>query len=217
MVLMALPLSLIGQDLKSTLEQMRSAYKQMNDLHIKMLVTAYEAKSDKEAIYQLKVDIKKKGEDYLCQYDNNTMLMNERYFIMADGNSNEMICSRRNLSMGADMAKKFNFDMDSILSFYEIPKYLGRLEQVDYYQVVQKTGPVSQLDLAIDAQTKLIKQMAYQYRHGPYVKIEFNVFDSAPSFKDDTFNERRFVSIENGEIIASEAYRNYHLTETVSD
>lgn len=216
-VLMALPLSSSGQDFKNTLEQMRSVYEQMNGLHIKMLVTAYEGKDNKGVIYQLKVDIKKKGNDYLYQYDNNTMLMNERYIIMVDGDSYEMICSRRNSSMSSGATKLFNFDMDSILSFYEEPKYLGRIEKVEYYQVDQKIGAVSQVDLAIDTQTKLIKNMAYQYRQGPYVKIEFNLFDGSPSFRDDTFNEGRFISINNGKLIASETYQNYHFTETVSD
>lgn len=216
-VCMGLSSVINAQDLKGSLEKMREAYKQMTNLHIKMLVTVYETKGSGIVDYRLKVDIKKKGNYYLYQYGDNAMLINDQYFIMVDGASSEMACSRRNESTKLSMAKAFNFDMDSIMSFYGEPEYLGREQQVDHYRVEQKVGPVSKLYLSIDTQTKLLKQMAYQYRTGPYVKIDFELFDGSPSFSSATFSEGRFINFKNGKIVVSEPYRNYHLMETVSD
>ncbi|UII21529.1 hypothetical protein [Fulvivirga ligni] len=206
-----------AQDLKNSLNEMREAYEQMTDLHIKMDVKAYASKELKEEMYSLDVDIKKKGDNYLYNYGGNAMLMNDRYLIMVDGSAKEMVCSKRANTDENMMASAFQFNLDSILSFYEEPVFLRSEGAIEQFKVNQKEGPVSELYLSINSNTKMLTQIAYLYRQGAYVRIDFKLFDGHAKLSDQMFNETNFIRLDDGKLSASAAYKGYHFVETTSN
>ncbi|MBL3655118.1 hypothetical protein [Fulvivirga sediminis] len=206
-----------GQDLKTSLVQMRKVYQQMSDLHIMMEVQAFPSRESKEDVYNLQVDIKKKGDNYLYHYGGNAMLMNDRYLIMIDVAAKEMVCSRRTDHAEDMMKGAFQFNLDSILSFYDEPEFISKDGKIEHFKINQNKGPVSELYLSIDSGTKLLTEMAYQYRQGAYVRIDFKLFDGQAKLSQALFNELNYISLNNGEMTPSDPYKSYHLVENTSN
>ncbi|TRX59118.1 hypothetical protein FNH22_11380 [Fulvivirga sp. M361] len=214
--LLLIPYLLNAQDLRYALQQMRQMYDQMDGLHIEMSVEVSETIEATAPFYALNVDIKKEGENYLYHYGSNRMLMNDRYFIMIDESAKEMVYGKRTEVDDNSLPDYLNFNMDSILLFYDEPEYLGYENALHQYSIVQQKGPVYKIYLWIDDHTKLLRRMDYEYRQGSYVKIEFKQFNGHPSFQSDTFSEAQFIRLKDTKMVTANAYRQYHLVESVA-
>lgn len=204
------------QDFKQAIADMREVYAGLTAMHIKMNVQVYESRMEGE-IYTLQVDIKKENDNYLYRYGNNKMLLNQQYFIIADGEAKELICSKRTPQTKNQMSRSFAFDLDSILNFHEAPVLIAEDHERAQYEINQKQGPVSTIYLELNKQSKLVSEVAYQYRSGPYVVITFELFDTKPQFTSQTFSADAFIEVSNGVIKTAPQYQQYHLAETYSD
>ncbi len=200
----------MAQSLKHDLTEMRKFYDDIEDLHILMGVHVFESAETENSLYTLKVDIKKQGGSYRYHYGENQMLMNDKYLILVDGTAKEMICGKRKKNLGKE-EHPFAFSLDSLLSFYGTPKYLGEDNRASRYRISQKVGPIHQLELWIDNRTNLLQRMDYWYREGAYVRIDFEIFNGSPTFKSDLFDEKHFIRNEGGTLTTAANYDGFHL------
>lgn len=205
-----------AQDLNQALQDLRKQYAQSDQLRMVMQIQAFEKPQSDAPYYHEKAEIRKSGNQYLYQFAGTEMLMNAKYLIVVDKNAAEMVCSKRNLKTEADFKDQAKVNIDSILTFYDHPQYLGRTKSIDHYRVFQKKGAIGQIDLFMNAQTNLLHRIQYHYRDKQWVVIAFDVFDMRPSFSSNTFDEAHYVAVEKGKMKPSAAYKKYSIVEASS-
>ncbi|MBT1708768.1 hypothetical protein KK062_11060 [Fulvivirgaceae bacterium PWU5] len=201
-----------AQDLQAALSRLRQEYEQTDNFHIVMQVKVFDEVGAMKPYFSEQVNIRRSGLQYLYRFGNNEMLMNEKYIIMVDRGSKEIVCNKRSVKAERETFKdlaKLNV-IDSVLRMYENPEYLGKTEAGhDHYRVKQKKGEIRDIDLFIDAQTHLLSALHYQYRSKQHVTITFSRFDVRPVFEESTFSENQYVIRRQGKMGASPAFKNY--------
>lgn len=205
-----------AQHLNQALQDLRKQYAQSDQLRILMQIQAFERPQSDEPYYHDKAEIRKSGNKYLYKFGGTEMLMNAKYLIVVDKDAAEMVCSKHNLKTEADFKDQVTVNIDSILTFYDHPEYLGRAKSIDHYRVFQKKGAINQIDLFINAQTNLLHRIEYHYRDKQFVVIDFDIFDMRPSFPANTFDESQYVAVEKGKMKVSDAYKKYSIVEASS-
>lgn len=199
---------------KKVILKMQEEYKNMDKLHLIMSIEVFENATATKPYYNEVADIKRDKNNYLYTFAGQEMLMNDKYLLMVDRAEKEIFCNKRNLKSEQNTFKDaFQVNIDSLLNFYGETKYLGKKEQLDHFQLFQKTGQVSRIDLFIDSFTGLLKRIDYAYNDDQFVKIEFKVFDRAPQFNTAVFDERNYIVIQKEKLTASEKFKGYRLSE----
>ncbi len=205
-----------AQNLNQALQDLRKQYTQSDQLWIVMQIQAFQQPQSEVAYYHEKAEIKKNGNNYLYHFGGTEMLMNAKYLIVVDKNATEIVVSKRNTKTEAEFKDLAQVNIDSLLTFYDNPEYLGRTKSIDHYRVFQKKGAIHQVDLWINSQTKLLKKIEYQYQNKQRVVISFDLFDIHPVFPIHAFAETHYVIMEKGKIKSAAPYKNYSIVEAAS-
>ena len=202
-----------AQDLIQALTDMRREYEQATSLHVVMQVAVYDDTLSTQPYFSARGEVKKERDNYRYAFGGMEMLMNQDYLLLVDQESQTIVCNYRDLQAEATFNQAMPFSVDSILSFYEDPIYLGRKGENDHYSIVQKSGPVEKILLLMHAESYQLKSMAYYYREGQYVEIEFQVFDKAPAFRPGTFDEKDFVTKDKAGFKPTSRFAGYQVVE----
>lgn len=215
LLLFALPVHVLtAQDLRQALLKMRGVYEQSDKFHIVMKVQAFENEQTTTPYYNEKAEVKREGDKYLSRFSGNDMLMNERYFVMVDKGAREIVCNPRSLKAERETFKDlFKLSLDSILSLYNEPRYLGRDNELDRYEIKQKKGPIGMIGLTINSRTSILTELTYHYRDKQYVTITFELFDTQPVFLAGTFDEGQYIAKTKGKTMPAPAFRKYTVTD----
>jgi hypothetical protein len=176
-----------------------------------MEVSVYDSGQSQQPYYQQLVDIKREGNNYWYQVEDNEMLMNEKYLIIVDKQARQISYSKRSIEAEAELQKSYHFNLDSVFMQYEKPQFLGRVEDADHYLIPDKKGPIKEIHFYIIPETRKLKEIAYRYREGQYASIRFIVFDKKAGFDADTFSADRYVINVSGKVAPSRFFRNYNL------
>jgi outer membrane lipoprotein-sorting protein len=200
-----------AQDLKNALLDMQKQYEGMSGLHIKMDVEVYENKVAKTPYFEMDVDIKKQGENYLYKYGSNDMLLNQKYLIMVDHQTKEIILNDRDRTSEEALKKNFQFNLDSIMIFYKDIQYVGKQNAIQHYKLVQKKGMVRNIDMYINENTKLLSKMEYEYTNKQFVSITFKAFEKDPSFDEGLFSEKEYLLGSRNTFLPSQKYKGYEI------
>jgi hypothetical protein len=203
-----------AQHLRASLAQMQKMYSQSDRLHIVMRIEAFENASVKKPHYQQEADIKKEGSNYHYLFGTTEMLLNGRLMVMVDKAARTLMYQQRGTKAETQAFGPGAMNLDSLFRFYEDPQYLGRKGAADQYRVIQKKGPVDEIELDIHSTSGLLTRMQYHYRKGPVVVIHFLVFDPKPQFEAGQFDESKYVVAEAGKFKAAAPFRNYHLSQS---
>lgn len=201
-----------AQDLKGALARMQQLYTQSEKLHIVMRIEAFEGTTSSKPYYKEQADIKKEFNNYRYHFGSTEMLLNGRFMIVVDHAAQQLMYNRRK-EKGENVFAGSQMNIDSLFRFYENPEYLGKKGQVHQYRIVQKKGPVDEIELAIHAETGLLTRMQYHYREGPIIAIHFLVFDPKPQFEAGVFSEAAYLQSAGVKVRAASSYTNYHLSQ----
>lgn len=201
-----------AQSFRECLESMKQTYSTLESAHIKMSIRIFENDKSSTPYFDETADIKRQNRNYSYQFGSINMLMNAKYILMVDKSSKEIVCTRRSLKAEEQIERDpFKLNLDSILSFYGTPDYLGKTTDGTHYRFFQKKGTIRQFDFFIDEERKIVNKIEYRYEDKHYVVIRFMLFETHPAFSDDVFDERKFVMEEKGKLTTSGAYRGYHV------
>lgn len=201
------------RDLKEIFLNIRNEYEAADQMHIRMVISAFEDKSSGQPFYKETADIKKNKDNYLYSFAENEILLNSKYYLMVDKNAKQIYCSKRPQNNESDLKDPFSVNLDSILNLYGSPEYLGTNGDIDHYTLVQKTGQVKQVDLYIDSQKKYVKTLVYYYQNDQYVSIEFEVFNKQPDFNLRIFDEKKYCAISEGKLKTSPEFQSYKIVD----
>ncbi|HEY0651763.1 MAG TPA: hypothetical protein VGD65_01505 [Chryseosolibacter sp.] len=200
-----------AQDLKSALVRMQDVYAHSEKLHIIMEVKVFETIGEKTPAFHEKADIKKQKENYRYTFSSSEMLLNEKYQIVVDKDSRDIIINKRDQKIESQVKDVFKANLDSILAHYNTPEVLGDSAGATHYRVFQKHGVVDQIDLYVDNQRSIVKKMEYRYRDGQFVSVVFEMFDTTPSFDEGVFDDKNYVLIAGGRVKPSARLQHYRI------
>lgn len=200
-----------AQDLKGALEKMQDVYSRSEKLHIIMEVKVFETLSEATPAFHEKADIKKENENYRYTFSSTEMLLNERYQIVVDKESRDIIINKRDLKIESQVKDVFKANLDSILTHYNAPEVLGDSAGATHYRLFQKHGLVDQIDLHVDNELNILKKMEYRYRDGQFVSVVFEMFDTTPSFDEGVFDDKNYVLIAGGRVKPSARLQHYRI------
>lgn len=205
---------LFAQDFKQTLLAMRQQYKEGSQLHIIMEIRVYEKDNLSVPFFHEKAEVMKKGSNYSYRFAENEMLMNEKCILMIDHASKEMVYGSRDAAAQEKYMSQFDMNMDSILTFYDIPQYKGKKNDIDHFHLVQKVGEVTDIDFYIDTKKLLLQKLSYKYKSGQVAVIDFLKFDTNAIISSDQFDEARMLTRAKGKLVATPAFLNYRIAMT---
>ncbi len=202
-----------AQSFKERLEVMQKEYSTLQNVHIKMTIQVYENEKSSASFYNEVADIKKQDQYYHYEFGATNLLMNSKYIVMVDKASHEIVCSKRSLKGEAKLGMNpFRVNLDSILLLYESPDFVGKQVDDEHYKLIQKKGPVRQIDLFINSTTNVLSRIEYRYEDEHYVVIQFTMMDKQPAFAASTFDERQYFITDKGKLRAANAFNGYHLS-----
>lgn len=197
-----------AQDLTKILKEMRNEYSQSSSLEISMEILVYDS-AQSEPYFRQTADIKRDGNKYWYQMEENEMLLNDNYLIMLDRNTQQISLSKRDPQSEKELQKSFQFNLDSILASYETFQYLGVEDSTEHYVAVEKQGPIKEVHFFFMPESHGLSEIAYQYREGQYVSIRFIVFNKNVLFGPDTFSESRYVTKVNNKMVPIRDFEEY--------
>jgi outer membrane lipoprotein-sorting protein len=200
-----------AQDLKSALVKMQDVYTRSEKLHIVMEVKVFETIGEATPAFHEKADIKKENENYRYTFSSTEMLLNEKYQIVVDKESRDIIINKRDQKIESQVKDVFKANLDSILAHYNAPEVLGDSAGATHYRVFQKHGVVDQIDLYVDNQKSILLKMEYRYRDGQFVSVVFEMFDTTPSFDAGVFDDKNYVLIAGGRVKPSARLQHYRI------
>lgn len=215
MLFMLTATSIHAQDFKKTLEALRDGYENADRLHIVMKIQVFADSAAATPFYNETSDIKKEGKNYRYNFGNNEMLMNENYTVVVDHNTKEIVCSKRDVKGETEFFGKdpLKMNMDSLMNLYGKPQFIEKVNAIEHYRVFQKVGDVRRMDVKINVVENTFSSIAYQYKEGYRVKIDFDVFNKQPDFKPGTFDEAVYMRFVKGKLTASSVYPQYYVVE----
>ena len=205
-------LTLDAQDFRNRIEAMQKEYATISAVHIEMKIQAFENKESIAPFFEELAIIKRSEANYYYRFSGTEMLLNEKYLLMIDESSRQIICTQRSLKKEEKFADPFTANLDSIMSFYETPVFVEKKENLEHFSVIQKEGPIRGIELFIDSKTSLLKRLDYSYENGQYVVIEFTIFNSNPEFGSTDFREGKYVRVENGKLKTTPLYSRFNLS-----
>lgn len=200
---------------KSAINQLQAGYPDLLSLEIVMDLKVLETRESSKPYYQDQIKIQKQGDNFLYQYAQTEMLVNEEYQIIIDHENKMMALQRLDKSSRTKLKPFQSLNLDSILNFYEEPVLEEKNGAVIHYSVKQKNQLIDQVDLFIDTEKNYIKKITYDYPSGEYVTIDFTVFKKNPSLNKEIFSQKRYIKTEKGKISGVGKFENYFITGNI--
>jgi hypothetical protein len=185
--------------------------KQSDRLHIAMTIKVYDQNSGGSLMFNETAEVKKDGNKFLYKLGGNDMLMGEAYIVSVDRGEALITISKRSKIDEKKLESLFPVSIDSILSHYSPPQYLGQSSDGHHYRLVQKKGAIKQMDIYLDAQNGLPKVMEYDYQDGQHVLVSFGEFNPKPLFVSGLFDEGNYVKLSKGKATGVGTFSKYQV------
>lgn len=195
------------------MKKMRNAYDQSTKLHAVMEITVYESDTAKVPYYFEKAEIFRDQSIYRYTLTEREMLLTNSRFIMVNKSTNEISVSARDTKNEQLIKQQMSFDLDSILSLYKNPEYLGKEGQLNHYKLYQESDLINRIDLFLTQPESLLKKLHYYYLNGQFVTIEFKVLDLKPVIPRGVFSEDKYIVLTNGKYQGVGEYKTYNVYE----
>jgi hypothetical protein len=200
------------QDFKSIMLEMKKNYEKMEKVHIVMNVRVFEKSSSNTPLYQDQVEVHKNNRNYLCHMNGMDMLMNEKYILITDKVTREMILSMRDVKEEKKLFKDpVSISMDSLFSLYGKTQRIGKEGQWDHFRILLKKGGIENVDLYLDPANQVFHKIEYHYNDKQLASIEFKVFDIQAQFESAVFDEQNYITITKETIQPSKNFLGYKI------
>lgn len=192
----ALVSPLYGQSFEQDMATMKTAYSDVASLYVEMENSVWQ---DQKMGRQQKARISKKGELYLYEMDEATMLINKKYILMINHTTKTIICNPWTKEKAKQLAQQHIPTAKDLKAQYPSITYLGQQDQYKKYQLENKDLQMSKIEVSFEPNTGYIRKMRYYYNpllveKSTYTEMHLKVIQTNPSFDATTFSEHRFVT-----------------------
>ncbi len=202
-----------GQDLRTALKKLQHTYQGKEQMHIKMQVSAYENATADKAFYEQTVEVKRQDQQYHYIYPGNEMLLSGDLLLLVNNQQKLITCQQRSQMEQENVPENPLQNLDTLMKHYQKETYLGKRQGYDHYRLEQQGSPIQTVELLLDPATGLVHQMAYHYKAGQYVTIDFVVFDLNPMFDKQTFATSRYIKGKASSRHPIGAYQDYQVIQ----
>jgi hypothetical protein len=209
--------SVQAQDFKTTILSMKNSFVNVQDLHVVLDIKVFDDSTNAKPYFSETADIKRSKQNYRNTMSAYEMLMNEKYLIVVNKNSKEILYSGRDLKNEKLLQAQFNLSLDSVFNILGNPIFKGKDGSVEHYVLKRKTGTIRQIDFFLNTEKNHMEKLEYRYREGQLVWITFKTFDVHPVFSGDTFNENNYLVFHDGVIEKSSSFKNYTIIQNESE
>lgn len=187
---------LYGQSFEQDMAAMKAAYNDVASLYVEMENSVWQ---NQKMGRQQKARISKKGELYLYEMEEATMLINKKYILMINHSTKTIVCNPWTKEKAKQLAKQHIPTATDLKAKYPSITYLGEQEQYKKYQLDNKDLQMSRIEVSFEPSTGYIRKMRYYYNpllveQSTYMEMHLKVIQTNPSFDTNTFSERRFVT-----------------------
>lgn len=209
-----------AQDFKTLLQKTQQAYRNLEVYTVEMQINVYENQQQSEPMTTQLASVKKSGINFYYSLDKIEMLLNEKYLVTVDHVSQLISLKKRRKSDMKVLNMLPEFSLDSILGLYETPELLRETNHDIQYRLKQKSGSIKEVDLTIDKDLHIIKELGYVYDpelagSEIYVNITYDKFKTNPKIDAAFFDEGKYFIRQNGKLTPVEDYQDYELIENV--
>jgi hypothetical protein len=206
-----LTITVSGQDFQAVMKEVHARYRDAQKVHVVMNIKVFESQDATTPFFSDQAIVKRDGENYFYHLTSNEFLMNERYLIMVDNASRTISCDSRANNNKADWKDPMKMNLDSMLSAIGKPRYMGRTADGDHYKLAQKGSMVEEVNLYLHPEQQYMKKIEYRYREGQKVVIDVSLFDTNPTFNNETFSESMYVVADKKANRPSQAFAGYRI------
>jgi hypothetical protein len=200
-----------AQDFKTVVGNMRNEFANAELLQIVMRVSVFDSKEATEPYSDQLIDIRKNANEYCYAFDEKELLLTEKSMVMVDRAARQINYRKRDVKAEKVFHENVKFNIDSILSAHNEVTFIGSENDIQHYRIDEKKGPISKIHFYISAAENTLKKIQYEYYEGPFVSIDFVVFDKGPVFDSLTFSEQRIVQKVDNKMLPSKYYKNYRV------
>jgi hypothetical protein len=204
--------ALFGQDFRQRVELMQKDYASMTKVHIEMDIQVFESKEAAKPYLQQTALVKRENQNFFYRISGIEMLMNEKYLLMIDGPSRQIVCSPRSIDEEQKFTDPLKVNLDSLLKLNGIPTWVDTIGDIEHYTMSFGAGQIKKMDLCINAVSNSLKRLDYWYEGDQHVRIEFKVFNTAPTFGEFDFDESKYIIWKGGAMKTSELYSRFRLS-----
>lgn len=200
-----------AQSFKDDFGNMLSLYKEVNNLYVEMENKVYKGSELEKESSSI---IRKKGASYLYHLAEHSMLINNDYVVLVDKRNYNIVFDKFTLEQAEKLEKVQMPVREDLLKVYKEVSYKGTKNKLKHYHLENEKETIYKMDLYFDVNTGFIRRAVYY--HNPKLipgdmrsEIYLKVINIKPTFSEEAFSEKQFVTIKNGEGIAARAYTKY--------
>jgi hypothetical protein len=205
-----------SQSFEKDMLAMETAYSGINDLYLEMDNSIWQ---DKVVVKEQNVKISKKGELYLYEMDDATMLINTEYILMIDHLSKTIIKDKWTKEKARALAQQHIPILEDIEKKYPLIVYAGEINNYKEYTLENKEIQLSKVEISFESKTGFMRKVRYYYNPNlvnkeVYTELKMNVINTKPSFKESDFSEKQFIAQEGKQFKGIGKYSNYTVQST---
>lgn len=208
-LLAVFPTLLWSQDYKADILQALTVYKQPR-LQLDSKIDVYANYSATQPSQSYKGTVKKNGLMYYSEMEGVRMLMNEKYLVMVYESEHQVVCTKRDKKSDKKLNKNSGdptASIDSLLARNDSIVYKGVHDGLKTYIIYTNKSIIRRTEIYLDTKNGYVSQLVYFYNEelmplANKVRIQYTVTLN-PSFSENEFSEKRFVTFSRGDAAAA--------------
>lgn len=209
---------LFAQDFKEDYKRAQEKYAGLKNFSCSMRVDLYEKINAPAPEETMKTVIKKKGNSYLYETDNNVLLINEKCLLNINRDQRRIVYTvKEKNTENQDHKNELTTLMDSLLNRNDSVLFKGVEGGKKKYIVHTSSASIIRSEIYLDQHTGLCSKLVYYYKADRYtgsekVIVEYEHMNESPVFGEDDFSEKKYATYNGKVLKPAPAYSNYKTT-----
>jgi hypothetical protein len=189
-----------AQNFKEDFSSVQRAYSRLDNFYCEISVKMYEKHTSGKPGETMHSYIKKHKGNFSYSMGDMKMIVNEKCILYINDREKQMVYTirdtKRELKVPSHDAAAI---VDSLVKKSDSVVFVTGKGSVKEYIVYSSKGLITKTHLSIDKESSLIKIIEYYYNPdkspaADKVVIEYQQMNTAPSFSDDDFSEKKYVA-----------------------
>lgn len=204
------------KDYTAEFKKITRAYFTAENLSMEVAVTIYKDKNDKTGMLMSNGWMKKSGTNYYSNFDKKQLLSNKNGIFIIDDKEKSIHYYKLNKDMDGKMNQMPN--VDSLVKLSDSVMFKGEEGNTKHYCFYDDESYIFKTDMYVNNVTHFITKIIYHYKEAQ--EDESTEMDrvcilykniSVEKIDEIAFSEKKFVTIESGQVKPTEAYKKYKL------
>lgn len=201
----------VGQNFKQDFEAVNNAIK--NSPHLSTVISTKMYGAGNQIKGQKSVTLKKKGNRFLYDLEDFTILINAKHVITIDKDDKSISVTNHSQQ---EQTNNIAPQLDELMDDMKGVEYKGIVNGNKMYSVQLEDDLYDKAEFYIDNAKSMYVRIIYYYKSSEAhafrkAVIDFQNTDTKTPLSEDIFSENRYIKIAQGRIYPSGNYRNYSI------